>query len=919
MYGTTLFYLLALATLCLTIDQRKSNTIISNHLRVTNPDPDDAELMEFQASGTKAGKKTNKPDRDEKVKTLSQQIADGKYGLIQKELFLKPPKRPGIVSYENNPEVPNDNIGNLGGLDKDEIWLAENHLLVLRGGKYPPHDDRKDVTNESPWPPIDNYKAPLHQVKIPKHPKVPPPFPVQLSENGPLQILGTNFSRTLNETDEQTAYALPPPEFFDPSAIYNPGDTNSTNSSAWAAQMPVPVDPSGEYPGGMPFPPHLLNATLPPFLGYLPPGAVVLPPPGNQTDFYDYDDPSIYYPPPYSFFYPKDNSSAVPAGPLVPGIVLPPPPNFFAPMDDTTTRPTTIRKPQRQRKPITNTPRSRTTTPVPTTTNTETTSRRTIKIYPVSEEPYLNEIKPTVTTTTPKTVTILSSHPDRSYLPVPRMPVSTPSFKKKTGVTILRPVKPPTSPKVYVYNNEIPAKPLREYKPSKISVTTTQVPLKYHTTSNDIETNSGTQQTEKYRSTRKNKSAMTTLRPAEYYYYEEATNKPVETTPRTPIRQSSYVDNNEETYVKPKVVSAVRQRRPQYIYVTGRPYNTQKPRFRFIQQPAKPDSFSIHIANIQKQIQQFTTTKPNYRTSSKPVYQFSFQAANYKSAKNNDFKPSPVELQGDQFRPLPPKYSVEVQQAIEILPSERPKFVEHSRPVYYQQSYQQPRKPPRQYYTTPEPQYQYDTVTQKAQYIQNVATPRPITQFSFEVTPNPIFQGFYTKPDEGYFDDRTRTYFTMFGKKLPAPTTPLPGIEQTTRQIQYEERPSYQQRPISLEGDTLVNYLNPRPTINPDAELVPVNNQPTYPNVVRYTSRPSADVPKNENPEIIRAIPIEVESTKSEDGSFISYQLPGDDGAHFYFLTPQLARSRDQGSGFYYSQPQRSRIRRNEKINDKER
>lgn len=34
---------------------------------------------------------------------------------------------------------------------------------------------------------------------------------------------------------------------------------------------------------------------------------------GNETnpDMLDEDDPSIYYPPPYSFFYPKDNSSLV--------------------------------------------------------------------------------------------------------------------------------------------------------------------------------------------------------------------------------------------------------------------------------------------------------------------------------------------------------------------------------------------------------------------------------------------------------------------------------------------------------------------------------------------------------------------------------------------------------------------------------
>jgi hypothetical protein len=79
--------------------------------------------LETLASGSKS-KKSHKGD-DEEKKTLSQQVADGKYGLIQKELFAKPSKRPGVISYDNNPEVPKDNSNNLGGLTKNEIWLAE--------------------------------------------------------------------------------------------------------------------------------------------------------------------------------------------------------------------------------------------------------------------------------------------------------------------------------------------------------------------------------------------------------------------------------------------------------------------------------------------------------------------------------------------------------------------------------------------------------------------------------------------------------------------------------------------------------------------------------------------------------------------------------------------------------------------------
>lgn len=155
-------------------------------------------------------------------------------------------------------------------------------------------------------------------MKLPAHPKVPPPFPVQLVEGGPLQILGTNSTRTLNGTE--AALALPPPGGYEPGEgpYFAPPPplvyTNQANATAGQAPFPIPAFPPGEYPVGSPFPPFpSLNGTLPPFFASLPPGAAILPPPGNNTD-YDEDDPSIYYPPPYSFYYPKDNTSLVQPG-----------------------------------------------------------------------------------------------------------------------------------------------------------------------------------------------------------------------------------------------------------------------------------------------------------------------------------------------------------------------------------------------------------------------------------------------------------------------------------------------------------------------------------------------------------------------------------------------------------------------------
>ncbi|VEN54858.1 unnamed protein product [Callosobruchus maculatus] len=1052
------------------------------HLRVLDPSSaDDSELLDGEESqGGGGGKKTQQKkhtansDDEDKPKTLSQQVADGKYGLIQNELFRKPPKRPGVISYDDNPEVPNDTAANFGGLNENEIWLAENHLLVLRGGRYPPHDTKKPPDEESGllmWPPIDDFKAPLHQVKIPKNPKVPPPFPV------PFQIFtGTQNAQNQTESSGATQEA---------SKAANPDPSHPV-----AGQAAVPISEPGG-PGeewrGLPLPPSVntqtqLNGTWPPpFLEYLPPGAVILPPPDNNTEQIDEEDPSIYYPPPYTFYYHKDNSSKVPPGPLVPGIVLPPPPDFFAPLEEdivnnTISTPTklTTKKPQRSRKPITtqhlNTQINPTTTPLPPT------SKKAAKLYPV--------VKTTTTTTSaPKVITILPVRQDRIYLP---------HKKRPQDVTVLRPVQPPTTKPpqrgVYVYENEIPNKPYVQYatptkkktysttqgpdeyyttqrtvevtprgpqeipnnhyiqyaspdnlktivtttkvpakyygtsisqdgpyvqytskkttttvppryhtivtseevtnnpyvqyvnpgSKNKQIVTTTQVPLKYYTTSNNLEVNSGGNHKVKNASKPK-------VVPAEYFYYEEQEKN----RPSTTQKPQYYQQTTEGYYNKP----SQRPRRPQYIYVSAKPYNTQKPRFR----PVKSrDSFSVHIAKLQKQINQYL---PTSRPSPKPVYQYSFEANGYKSTKGN-FRPSPSELNEDHFRPVP-KYSVEIQQAIEIIPStEAPKYqssvapptkyneyqvvpsteappakyeqyqaVHNSEasPGKYQQyqvvsnseipphveyevvpstegpevKYQQyqivpstesqvyqivpvTKPPPVNYHefeivksteipfyeqSTERPGYygRYQNPTQKAKnLVKAVPTSRPISQYSFEATPNPLYHGFYTKPDQQeYFDENTKHYFTMFGKKLPGSTTPIPPREGNRGQSYTQQKAN---KPHSLEGDTAVNYLHPKPTLEPAAEVIR-----HYPKVSRY---PSRDQKSNENPEIVKAIPIEVPSDDVE-GSFISYRLPGDNGAHFYFLTPQLAERTQQGTGFYFTRGDNQRRRRNDTKDDK--
>lgn len=716
-------------------DTRTLHRLVAGHLRVNQPD-----LIAASAGGGK-DKKTQKPHKDDEVKTLSQQVADGKYGLIQKELFSKPVKKPGVLSYEANPEVPKDNIRNLGGLHKNEIWLAENHLLVLKGGNYPVHDDRNEDNPQSLWPPIDDYKAPLRQVKIPSHPKVPPPFPVQLEEGGPLQLLGTNNSRTFNGTIDETVFAVPPPEgyvpgtgpYFPPVYQYPPNITTG--------ETPFPITPNappsipGEYHPGDGSPPPFpipLNGT---YFASLPPGAAIVPPPDNQTDVYDEDDPSIFYPPPYSFFYPKDNSTEVPPGPLVPGIILPPPPNFFAPLEERR-RPTTTDATKQIR---------------PTTTPLPPTRKIPPKITYLPTE-INNELNPaTVVTILPaKYKTTTTARP--------------PQRKKQPSVTILKPVN-------YNENEVSSGKPFPVYGPPQNATTPPKTPRVYN---GDV--------------------------PPQYYYYEDVTKKPPP--------PSQYYYYNEVTTP-----------RPQIFYVTSKPSpppTTQRPRFRL--QTTKPDTFKIHIARLRQHLQSYITQRPN---NPKPVYQYSFQAKE-------------------------PKYSVQIQPAVEIIPNQ-----------------QQP---------TPSPGYYQANSEQPSQYY---STPRPIAQYSFEVTQNPIYQNYYTKNDEKYLDDITKKYFTtVFGKKLPGGTTPLPRVQSTT------SRPVYvPQKPISLESDILVNYAQPRPNINPDAEYID-NAQPP-----------------NNKPEIVQAISV----PNNQQNSYISYQLPGDEGAHFYFLTPQLVKRTDQGAGYYYA------------------
>uniref|UniRef100_A0AAR5PLJ4 DUF4794 domain-containing protein n=1 Tax=Dendroctonus ponderosae TaxID=77166 RepID=A0AAR5PLJ4_DENPD len=729
-------------------EQRQLHRLAGGHLRILDSDPDDSELITASAGENVKGKKGGNADER---KTLSQQVADGKYGLIQKELFKKQPKRPGIISYAPNSEVPKDNIATLGGLTKNDIWLAENHLLVIKGGAYPPHDDSKQDYISQIWQPIDDYSAPLHQVKIPKNPAVPPPFPVQLSDDGPLQILGTNSSRTLNASAETPAYALPPPPGWDgeipPQGEYFPetGPANSDQTDPASGQVTLRVPVSGEPAGGMPFPPTLLNGSFPPSFAHLPPGAAILPAPLGNDTILDEDDPSIYYPPPYSFYYPKDNTSLA--------------------------------------------------------------------------------------------------------------------------------------------------------------------------TANDLELNAVTPGAEQFSIGKNHQFSKTTRKPQSNFYYYEETDPALNaiTTEAPQAKPNPAYDSWNQFYSTPRRPSKAPSVKPQYIYLTGRPYEREKPKFRYIPQsqprPKPQTTFSIHIANLQNQLSQqyFTTPDSLYRPTSKPVYQYSFEAQNYNRPGGKAFKPSQLmDSNEDGFKPIP-KYSVQIQPAIEIVQTQRPNYqqiqpLNVEEPGYYSNE-PQASKPQSQYLQEVQrpsgygqsglrylPPQQRPTIAPDAV---QVTPSRPIAEYSYESTPNPVYQGFYTKPDEGYFDENTKQYFTIFGRKLASTTTPLPLVTRPTSPRPARYRQGNYNPPISLHSDLNVNYAQPRPPINPLSE--PIDNRP--------------QVDSGSNPEIIKAIEITPPpiASRGKKEQYIHYQLPGDEGAHFYFLTPQAAERRRQAGQYFYERDARVR------------
>ncbi|XP_025829752.1 uncharacterized protein LOC112904299 [Agrilus planipennis] len=850
--------------------------------------PDDDLMALSSGGGSKFNKKKNKSsvgssnDSEEK-KTLAQQVAEGKYALIQNELFLKPPKRPGILSYEANSEIPNDTVHTLGGLAKKEIWLADSHLLVLTGGTFQPYETTDGGGNA--WRPIDFYKAPKRPVKLPTRPKVPPPFPVQLIEGGPLQILGTNSTRTLDES-EKTSTPVPPPEGYIPGSgpYFPPTNQDPTNSITGQTAFGNPSVVTET----VPTPVFSLNSSnLPPHFASLPPGAVVLPPP-NLTVMIDEEDPSIYYPPPYSFYYEVDNSTKVPPGPLVPGLILPPPPDFFAPLEGgtpterskTVTTKTSIssKTSVRFRMKTSKTTTSTTTTP-PTTKTTYASSttpsfqkyktkqsrvsfvekttlpnhfnrpifrarNRTIQ-RPVSIQPQHVHVRPENRVTEKPSIVSSRLIEEIHIKTIPD--VTTPTYQHLEDVQLNK-IKDTTTPNsLLAYRNSIVSNKINFDEPSTRS-TTKRIPVKIYITPAyaDAGLKRGT-------------PVQRTKRPKNIYYFEES--------PDDQYRQS--VPKSEVPFSTPS--PDIVKETPRHRYHAPPPPTPLLRQIKLSPAPSDDDSFKQHIDQIRNQIRKFQTSQDSFvsnnanpRHKSQPLYQYSFEAHNYPEQhriNEEHFRNTKVPDAVNDNR----KYTVNIQPAIEVT-SQGP-VIRQSSPflVPPQDAYRSTQRPTVDQY--------YDNQQEQEKYRPNGA-----------------------RKDLSHLSGVPYPYYDIFVYDINGRRELYETPEEN---LSWQPRP---RKPVSLHDDINVNYNTRGLQINPDAEIIQIPQQTQhYPqqtsaDIRERSTRPNSyyDTPATYYQGNRRQQSTSPRGTNPPATAFISYKLPGDEEAHFYFLTPQQTKQQQQ-------------------------
>ncbi|KAM7347633.1 uncharacterized protein ACRADG_007166 isoform 1-T5 [Cochliomyia hominivorax] len=803
-------------------------------------------ILRLSAGSGKENNLKAKKTKEDSKKTLADQVRDGKYGLIEKELFRRTPKRPGVLSYLPNKEVPEDNERNFGGLNEEDIWLAEDHLLVIKGGSL------NEDNPEEPWPAIDDYNAAGRQIKIPSNPKVPPPFPVQLEENGPVQLIGNNKltvvyplsneslpvytigsqannptvgdsddeknlitrpGKAKNVKEDQPGYNYPPaalPWLYNNQTLANP---SSLSDNSGGDNRPVNFPVLGPFLYGR-------NGSLDNI---------------NGTEDFDEDDPSLYYPPAYSFVYKSNYTNRVPPGPLVPGIVVPPPPEQF----------TKLEKSEKERRPwysSTQSPPVRyrvysTTTATPTTTTTTTTT---------TEPPY-RQVVTKISEYTPKIINIVTPAPRPVYTPtqLPRFsitPSATPSPPSPLPERNIEPVPVPVAVPIPIYSVNVGP----SVRPNVVSfVPTTPEP------------------------------AVETLSKANPIYYEyfdakrqpgganviddyiSTTSKPLSVakpiklyaTSKRPYKSQVHHRN----YLQP-VAPNHRYVDDSVVVITPKPEIRYKPRPIFKQRPLQ--NFEQEVNAIREtlryyQNQELRDNNIPRTPKAKPVFDYNYDASKTETGAEpiQQFQP-PMEYDGEPFKPMV-TYSPAVndENAFRALPvdklgaddvqpqgredfAEAPKYptttllpVPQGRPKKLRigaKYLQQPQQQQQSFISTPQRQNAWGVQVNKqefSEYVQAESPPQreryqePIQQpLPLLATRNREFPGYYYQPGR----QNNRFYEEPF-QNIPSRKI----INYRPQQQPQPQHPQQQPQQIwSLHNDTLVNELPNRPPINPDAEFI---------------------------------------------------------------------------------------------------
>lgn len=226
----------------------------------------------------------------------------------------------------------------LGGLEPEEVWLADNDLFVVRGFNYkvpytasPPEDG-----------PIHDYRAPA-----PRPPPPPEPGTAFYPTNQTVFNFGTgsvdfgsNDPAQMGPSFPYPFLPPPPPHWHEEKEFNNQNQNGLFDPFSFGGN---PNSPTGFQPNGPGLPPPSgLNG----FPG-APPGAgpnggnrpeePPVPPPSSNFTLPD-DDEEVPFTPlfaerPVEYYYPTHNTTAEPPGPFGPGVFVPPPVAFFAPRD----------------------------------------------------------------------------------------------------------------------------------------------------------------------------------------------------------------------------------------------------------------------------------------------------------------------------------------------------------------------------------------------------------------------------------------------------------------------------------------------------------------------------------------------------------------------------------------------------------